>query len=134
MIIGEYEFSRLNSESIIMVNFEPYNYFEKYKRYSKTKIGQSLFKFRKGYVESLSNEGTILDFGAGYGDLVCKDTSGRWLGTDVMLKTEERLKKRFVPVDMDIKVIQNICLFDVLEHLINPTLEEAFSQRNRNKI
>lgn len=92
-------------------------YFDNYKERSYTEIGWRLNTFRRAYVESFSNEGEILDFGTGYGDLVMKDASGRWFGFDINSRTKDRLGHRF---DDNWQKYPNICLFDVLEHLERP--------------
>lgn len=92
-------------------------YFNKFKQLAFTDMGYKITRFRRTYVECLANNGEILDYGTGYGDLVVKDKKNRWFGFDVNPKSKERLASQF---DDNWLVYPNICMFDVLEHLQQP--------------
>lgn len=112
--------SFLNKEAFLDITDSVFvygdKYFLEYQLRSQTDMGFTLNRFRRTYVESFS-KGKIIDFGTGYGDLVVKDTTGRWYGFDILDKTKQRLGKHF---DEKWENYRNICLFDVLEHLQNP--------------
>lgn len=95
------------------------SYFLEFKKRALSEMGRKLYLFRKAYVECFSKEGKILDYGTGYGDLVYKDVSGRWVGFDVMKETQQRLGSKFLNSSWE--SFSNICLFDVFEHFDQPS-------------
>ena len=108
----------LNDEAVLDVDAGEISYgnkyFQNYKNRNYTEMGYKLNTLRRSYVECFSNDGEILDYGTGFGDIVMKDLSGRWFGYDINPKTKKRLGNRF---DDQWEHYANICFFDVLEHL-----------------
>ena len=91
-------------------------YFDKYRRYSQTTLGQQLHTFRQTYTEIFSpSHSKILDYGCGYGELVVQND--HWYGYDIMEETKCRIGDKF---DSNYKTYKTICFFDVLEHLYDP--------------
>jgi hypothetical protein len=114
-------FNHLNAEAILqkspkLIGYDK-NYFENYKQRSQTEMGHKLHAFRKTYVECFCDpDDKIIDYGTGYGELVVN--SNRWFGYDIMEETKQKLGTQF---DDSVENYEAVCLFDVLEHICNPT-------------
>lgn len=102
----------------------PYNdeYFDKYVRYGKAKIGECLNKFRINLVNKYTR-GLILDMGIGCGSFI--KHRGNCLGYDICSKAvrllkEEKLFYNPYNTDFEAKGIEGITFFDSLEHIKYP--------------
>ena len=112
------------------------DYWEKYVRYSKTRLGEALTIWRKGYVEALSsvyNPGKLLDYGCGTGDIVRLDDDPGWYGYDINARTAAVLEGvgRFDPRP----VFSNygaVSFFDSLEHL--PEVQSVLMEFPRHTV
>lgn len=114
-------FQKLNDEVILDISHSEFvygePYFEEYKSRTNTVIGRKLLSQRKTYAERFVNNGKILDYGCGYGEIVVSDNSKRWFGYDIMNASRQRLGNKF---DDKISDYDVVCMFDVLEHLPSP--------------
>ena len=117
MILDKFE--RLNTYAYIDRTSAPISYdsayFEKYRYYASTDLGQALSAFREGYVTAFAGDQSVLDYGCGYGTIV--NRNAKWWGYDIMHETKEHLGDKYRE---DWQSFSAICFFDVLEHLQEP--------------
>lgn len=96
------------------------NYFNRYVELGVSEIGCKITDMRTRLVKKWINEAVnILDFGIGSG--IFLQTLGRGYGYDINPCGVSWLKERNIFFDpYDHNVVENICFWDTLEHVIDP--------------
>ncbi len=98
-------------------------YFDKYRGYKDSCIGDCIFKYRKEMIEKFRGSGHMLDVGVGCGQIV--DEMPDAYGYDVNPTAVEMLLSNdtfFNPYEQPLDRFSLITFFDSLEHIENPEI------------